>query len=84
TYKEVKPLLIKYTCLSCHDPVKRHVGPPYTEVAKRKYPLDKIIGLIHSPNPGHWPDYATPMPPMPNVPKADAQKIARWINSLNK
>ena len=83
-YAEVKPLLTQYTCLSCHDPVKRHVGPPYAEVAKRRYSNDKLIKLIHNPEPDHWPDYATPMPPMPDIPAAAMKKIAVWINSLDK
>ncbi|CAL1518839.1 hypothetical protein MMC2321_02584 [Chitinophaga sp. MM2321] len=83
-YDEVKPLLIQYTCLSCHDPVKRHVGPPYAEVAKRRYSIDKLKRLIHNPEPGNWPDYATPMPPMPDIPASDLQKIAVWIHSLDK
>jgi cytochrome c551/c552 len=78
----VKPLLQKYTCLACHNATTRQVGPAYVEVAKRKYSVDEIVELIYNPKPEHWPDYATPMPPMPNVPKADAQKIARYIKSL--
>ncbi|WP_198674120.1 DUF7133 domain-containing protein [Chitinophaga alhagiae] len=83
-YAEVKPLLTQYTCLSCHDPVKRLVGPPYAEVAKRGYSIDKMIRLIHNPEPRNWPDYATPMPPMPDIPAPDMKKIATWINSLAK
>ncbi|WP_242920629.1 hypothetical protein [Pontibacter liquoris] len=83
-YAEVKGLLAKYTCLACHNPTKKQIGPAYTEVAKRKYTAQKIVELIHNPNPQNWPDYATEMPPMPQVPKADAMKIALWINSLNE
>jgi cytochrome c551/c552 len=82
TFASVKPLLQKYTCLACHNATTRQVGPAYIEVAKRKYSVDEIVGLIYNPKPEHWPDYSTPMPPMPNVPKADAQKIARYIKSL--
>ncbi len=82
TFASVKPLLQKYTCLACHNPTTRQVGPAYVEVAKRKYSVDEIVELIHNPKPENWPDFATPMPPMPNVPKADAQKIARYIKSL--
>jgi cytochrome c551/c552 len=82
TFASVKPLLQKYTCLACHNATTRQVGPAYVEVAKRKYSVDEIVELIYNPKPEHWPDYATPMPPMPNVPKADAQKIARYIKSL--
>lgn len=83
-YAAIKPLLQKYTCLACHNPEKRQVGPAYVDVAKRNYPVDKIVSLIHNPQPQNWPGYGTEMPPMPQVPNADARKIALWIRSLNK
>jgi len=84
TWEEVKPLLTKNTCLACHAPDKKVVGPSYADVAKRKYSNEKIVELIYAPKPENWPDYATPMAPMPQVPKAEAAKIAAWINSLAK
>lgn len=84
TFQEIKPLLQKNTCLACHDPEKRVVGPSYKDVAKRKYSIEKIVDLIYNPKPENWPDYATPMAAMPQVPKADAIKIATWIHSLSK
>lgn len=82
TYDEVKGLLSRHTCLACHQANKRQVGPAYADVAKRRYTNDQIVALIYNPKPKNWPDYATEMPPMPQVPKADALKIAAWINSL--
>ena len=84
TYAAVRPLLTKYTCVACHQPDKKQVGPPFVEVAKRRYSVQKIVDLIHNPQPQNWPDYPTEMPPMPQVPSADAAKIAAWINSLAK
>lgn len=84
TWEQVKPLLSKHTCLACHTTDKKVVGPSYQDVAKRKYSNEKIVDLIYNPKPENWPDYATPMAPMPHVPKADAEKIAAWINSLAK
>jgi cytochrome c551/c552 len=84
TYDEVKPLLLKNTCLSCHNANKRQVGPAYVDVAKKKYSVNELVQLIHNPKPEHWPDYSTPMPPMPQVPKEEARKIALWIKSLAK
>jgi cytochrome c551/c552 len=84
TYAAVKPLLTKYTCVACHQPDKKQVGPAFVEVAKRRYSVQKIVDLIHNPQPQNWPDYPTEMPPMPQVPNADAAKIAAWINSLAK
>jgi cytochrome c551/c552/glucose/arabinose dehydrogenase len=82
TFAAVKPLLQKYTCIACHNPEKRQVGPAYKDVAKRNYSVEKIVNLIYNPQPQNWPDYATEMPPMPQVPKEDARKIAMWIRSL--
>ena len=82
TFEEVKPLLTKHTCLACHAVDKKQVGPAYTEIAKRKYSNERIWQLIWKPEPSNWPDYSAPMAGMPNVPKADALKIAGWINSL--
>lgn len=84
TYDEIKPLLQKNTCLSCHNANTRQVGPAYIDVAKRNYSVEQIIALIKNPKPEHWPDYSTPMPPMPQVTAADATKIAQWIISLSK
>jgi len=84
TFKEVEGLLTKNTCLACHNQTKRQIGPPFAEIAKRKYSAEKIFQLIHNPQPQNWPGYSTEMPPMPQVTKAEALKIAGWINSLNK
>lgn len=82
TFEEIKPLLAKHTCTACHNPDKKQVGPAFVDIAKRKYSNQKIVDLIYNPQPSNWPDYATPMAPMPQVPKEDALKIAAWINSL--
>ncbi len=81
TYAEIEPLLIRNTCTACHNPDTRQVGPAYREIAKRGYTPERIVELIYNPEPENWPDY-TPMAPMPQVPKAEALRIARWINSL--
>lgn len=83
SYAAIKPLLVKYTCIACHNPDKKQVGPGFMEIAKRNYSTDKILSLLKKPQPQNWPDYATPMPPMPQVPTTDAKKIAIWINSLD-
>ncbi len=82
TYAAVKPLLQKHTCLACHAPDKKVVGPAFKDVAKRGYTNEKIVDLIYNPKPGNWPDYATEMAPMPQVPRKDALTIAAYINSL--
>lgn len=82
TYDDVKPLLAKNTCSACHNPDARQVGPAFKDVAKRGYTVAQIVALIKNPKPEHWPDYSTPMPPMPQVSNPDAVKIATWIRSL--
>ncbi len=82
TETEIKTLLAKNTCTACHQTDKKQVGPAYTDVAKRNYTPEQIVELIYNPKPENWPDHATPMPPMPQVPREEALKIARWINSL--
>lgn len=78
----ISGLLVKYTCASCHNAEKKQVGPGFKEVAKRNYSAGQIVSLIYNPQKKNWPDYATEMAPMPQVPKADALKIANWIRSL--
>ena len=82
TYGEIEPLLVKNTCTACHNVTKRQVGPAFMDVAKRKYSVEKILELIYNPQPKNWPEYATPMAPMPQVPKDEARKIAGWIIGL--
>ena len=82
SYDQVKPLLDKNTCSACHQTSKRQVGPAFVDIAKRKYTNEKIVDLIYNPQAKNWPDYATEMAPMPQVPKDEALKIATWINSL--
>ena len=84
TYEIIRPLLQKHTCLACHHPDKRQVGPAYKDVTRRGYTVAEIVKLIYTPKPQNWPGYETPMPAMPQVPTADAQKIAEWINTLAK
>ena len=84
TLAEIQPLLNKNTCAACHNAAKRQVGPSFAEVATRHYSVAQIIKLIRNPQPQNWPDISTEMPPMPQVPQADALKIATWIRSLEK
>ncbi|MEP1087499.1 MAG: c-type cytochrome, partial [Algoriphagus sp.] len=79
---EIKTILAANTCSACHMKDKKVIGPAYDEVAKRRYSNERIVELIYNPEPQNWPDYATPMPPMAQVSKEDAMKIAKWINSL--
>jgi cytochrome c len=78
----IQKLLQKNTCLACHNPDKKLVGPAYIEVMqKKKYTADQIVALIYKPKPSNWPGYA-PMAAMPQVPKEEAMEIAKWITKL--
>ncbi len=79
---EMNALMSKYTCIACHRPNQRLVGPAYTDVAKKNYTNEKIVELIYNPVPANWPGYP-PMAAMKQVPKEDALKLAVWINSLD-
>ena len=82
SFATIKPLLQKHTCLACHAEDKKLIGPAFKDIAKRNYSNEKIVALIYNPKPENWPDFATPMAPMPQVPKKDALTIAGYINSL--
>jgi cytochrome c551/c552 len=84
TYNDIKPLLTKYTCVSCHNPTTKQVGPAFVDIAQKKYSIAKMVNLMYNPDPRNWPGYAVAMPPMKNVPKADAEKIAAWIKTMEK
>lgn len=84
TYAEIKPLLTKNTCISCHNPTKKQVGPSFTEIANKNYSSQRMLQLIYNPQPSNWPGYAVSMPPMTQVPRSDAQKIVAWIKTLQK
>lgn len=79
---DMNALMSKYTCIACHRPNQRLVGPAYSDVAKKKYSNAQIVNLIYNPIPTNWPGYP-PMAAMKQVPKDDAMKLAVWINSLD-
>jgi cytochrome c551/c552 len=80
---DIKVLLDQWTCSACHRKDSKQVGPAWKDIAKRNYTAERIKELVYNPEPQNWPDYATPMAPMPHVPEEDVVKIANWINSLN-
>lgn len=79
---DMNALMSKYTCIACHRPNQRLVGPAYADVAKKNYTNERIVQLIYNPVPANWPGYP-PMAPMKQVPQEDAMKLAVWINSLD-
>ncbi|MCC6410286.1 MAG: cytochrome C [Saprospiraceae bacterium] len=80
---EVTSLLEKNGCVACHKVDKKMVGPAWIDIAAKKYSKKKLVDLVYKPVPENWPGYV-PMQPMPQVPKADAGKIADWIVKMGK
>lgn len=72
----------KHNCMSCHAAATKVVGPAFVDVAK-KYASDKnavktLAAKVKAGSPGgvFGP---VPMPPNPNVPDADMEKLVKWI-----
>lgn len=80
---DIKGLLEKHTCYTCHKVDKKMVGPAWQDVAKKAYSTKQFTSLVYKPVPANWPGY-TPMIGLPNVPKADIKKIADWVTTLAK
>lgn len=80
----IQKLLVKNTCLACHNPDTKLVGPSYKEVMqKKKYKPEQIVKLIYKPKPENWPGYPA-MAALPSVPQNEALEIAKWIVTLGK
>ncbi len=78
-------LLVKNNCLACHQIDKRKYGPTLTEVSV-KYANDnkaaqKLAKKIKAGGTGVWGQDV--MPPQPQVSKADALILAKYVLSLN-
>ncbi len=91
---DVPSLLKNKGCFSCHDIDKSKVGPPYKVIAKEyKGKPDAVQTLVKSitgGSVGKWQGLASKygisvsafyMPRQP-VSKEEAEKIAKWILSL--
>jgi len=77
---DIQALLDKYTCSACHKMDQKLVGPKWTDVAAKKYSAKRIAQLVEKPEPANWPGYV-PMVAQ-KVPKADLDKIAKWLANL--
>jgi cytochrome c len=77
-------LLVKSNCLACHAVDKRKYGPTWNDVAA-KYANDskaaeKLAKKIKAGGKGVWGDDV--MPAQPNLSKADALTLAKYVLSL--
>ncbi|MEO7989778.1 MAG: c-type cytochrome [Chryseolinea sp.] len=72
-------------CKTCHHPVNKIIGPSHTDVAK-KYDFTQanvtlLAGKIISGGSGVWGEI--PMSPHGDITKADAEKMAMYVLSLD-
>lgn len=77
-------LLVRSNCLACHQIDKKKYGPPLKEVAA-KYADDsnaaaKLARKIRAGGSGVWGQDV--MPPQPQVSRADALILAKYVLSL--
>jgi len=80
--RDIQALATKDTCLSCHNPDIKVVGPSYRDVAAsyRNDPdaVSKIIAQMENGGKDKWG--VIPMPPLKTVvPMDDMPKLANWI-----
>lgn len=80
------PFLIRrYDCYTCHADEEAKAGPAFVDVAAKYQGNSRgvaiLTALVKNGRHGEGP---WPMPPLPQVPDADARKIAEYILSLKK
>ncbi len=72
-------------CKTCHHPVNKLIGPPHMDVAK-KYEfttanVEMLAQKIIKGGSGVWGQ--VPMTPHPTISQGDAEKMARYVLSLD-
>jgi cytochrome c len=71
----------KYTCVACHQPAVKIVGPSWKDIAAKygdgKTTTAQLAASIKAGSSGKWG--AMPMPPQAQVPDADLQALAQWV-----
>lgn len=83
--KQGQTLVDASDCKTCHHPTNKIIGPSHTEVAK-KYEfttgnVSYLAGKIISGGSGVWGEI--PMTAHPDISKADAEKMAMYVLSLD-
>lgn len=83
--QEGKVLMDTQDCKTCHHPVNNGIGPAHTRVAEKYDDTDANVTLlaqrIINGSSGVWGDM--PMNPHPDLSQEDAEKIVRYILSLD-
>ena len=71
----------KYTCVACHQPAVKVVGPSWKDISTKygegKGTVEQLATSIKAGSNGKWGPM--PMPPQAQVPDADLQAIAKWL-----
>ena len=80
-----KVLVDNSDCSTCHHPTNKIIGPAHMDVAKKYEFTEANVKLLASKiiegGSGVWGDIM--MNPHPNVSQADAEKMARYVLSLD-
>lgn len=83
--KQGQALVDASDCKTCHHPTNKLVGPAHGEVAKKyeftQANISYLAGKIISGGSGVWGEI--PMTAHPDVSKADAEKMAMYVLSLD-
>lgn len=82
---DAKALMEKSDCFSCHAIDKKVVGPSYKDVAKKYKDNKNAVAMLGQKiiqgGAGNWNAVTggVPMPPHPQLSKADAEAMAKWV-----
>lgn len=72
-------------CKTCHHPVNKIIGPAHTDVAKKYEFTESNVKMLAQKiikgGSGVWGQ--VPMTPHPDISEADAEKMARYVLSLD-
>lgn len=72
-------------CKTCHHPINKIIGPSHTDVAKKyeftKANVEMLAQKIIKGGTGVWGQ--VPMSPHADISQADAEKMARYVLSLD-
>ncbi len=85
-YQEGLALVAKSNCLSCHQIVEPATGPSYTSIAQKYTDDSATVNLLSNKiiNGGMGVWGQVPMNAHPNIAKADAEKMVKYILLLKK
>lgn len=70
----------KNNCAACHAPAAKGVGPSIADVAKKYKDQDvlaKLSAKVKNGGSGAWG--AIPMPPHPQIPDAEINRLVKWM-----